>query len=334
MATMIDKTFWGLLDTQIESLKNSSGKESNALLLETAKLLLSNVDCSPETLSEYDKFDIRELFAAYSDVASETVSFYEHNKDKLDPVALNGKMGQKLDETTQEITIVSNNLKELSENEKTLLSKEEELKVLESEYKTLNEKVISLKAIRDTMTPAVLVGMKEEIESLESQIKKSSKEHGKLKKEIQALDGEYKEIDEQLSNLSSEKDEKCNQLIALIKEHYDTLKLLFNTEKMSIDDMLSKIEAYKETYNRMETAVRETSEILSMYELQLGENSSILESMKKYGVKSLDSVLEDIECIKQTIEEDLKAYDLLLQKVLIGEENIRKEVERRQGKHV
>ena len=104
---MIDKTFWGLLETQIESLKNSSGKESNALLLETAKLLLSNVDCSPETLAEYDKFDIRELFAAYSDVASETVSFYEHNKDKLDPVALNGKMGQKLDEATEEITTIN-----------------------------------------------------------------------------------------------------------------------------------------------------------------------------------------------------------------------------------
>lgn len=331
---MIDKTFWGLLETQIESLKNSSGKESNALLLETAKLLLSNVDCSPETLAEYDKFDIRELFAAYSDVASETVSFYEQNKDKLDPVALNGKMGQKLDETTQEITIISNNLKELSENEKTLLSKEEELKILESEYKTLHEKVISLKEIRDTMTPAVLEGMKDEIDALENQIKKSSKEHGKLKKELQELDGEYKEIYEQLSNLSSEKDEKCNQLIALIKEHYDTLKLLFDTEKMSIDDMLSRIEAYKETYNRMGTAVRETSETLSMYELQIGENSSIMESMKKYGVKSLASVLDDIECIKQTIEEDLKAYDLLLKKVLIGEENIRKEIERRQGKHV
>lgn len=331
---MIDKTFLGLLDTQIESLKNSSGKESNALLLETAKLLLANVDCSPETLSEYDKFDIRELFAAYSDVASETVSFYEQNKDKLDPVALNGKMGQKLDETTQEITIISKSLKELSENEKTLLSKEEELRILESEYKTLNEKVISLKTIRDTMTPTVLASMREEIESLESQIKKSSKEHGKLKKELQSLDGEYKEICEQLSNLSSAKEEKCSQLIALIKEHYETLKILFDAEQMSIDEMLSKIETYKETYNRMETAVRETSEILAMYELQIGENSSIMESMKKYGVKSLDSVLDDVERIKQTIEEDLKAYDLLLQKVLIGEENIRKEIERRQGKHV
>ena len=99
---MVDKNFWGLLETQIESLKNASGKDANTLLLETAKLLLSQVDSSEAALEAYDKFDIRELFAAYADFATETSAFYDANKGKLDPVALNGKMGQKLESAISE----------------------------------------------------------------------------------------------------------------------------------------------------------------------------------------------------------------------------------------
>lgn len=331
---MIDKNFWGLLETQIETLKNASGKDANTLLLETAKLLLSQVDSSEVVLAAYDKFDIRELFAAYADFASETRVFYDVNKGKLDPAALNGKLGQKLESTISENERISKALTELNENEKALFAEETELERHKQEYSDLSAKVESLREIRDTMTPAVLKAMKEEIDELESQIKKSSKEHGKLKKELEDVTAEAQEIEKELSVIADSKMEKCNQVKSVIQKHFDTLKVLFEHEQLDADEMLAKIAEYKALYDRLKETVNETSEILSLYEVQMGEDSKIVESMKKYGVKSLASALDDIDRIKKTIEDDIKAYDLILQKVVKGEEGIRAEIERRQGKNV
>ncbi len=331
---MVDKNFWGLLETQIETLKNASGKDANTLLLETAKLLLSQVDSSEAVLEAYDKFDIRELFAAYSDFAAETSAFYDANKGKLDPAALNGKMGQKLESAISENKRISTALTELNENEKALLAEETELERRKQEFADLRVKVESLREIRDTMTPAVLKAMKEEIDELESQIKKSSKEHGKLKKELEDVTAEVQEIEKELSVVADSKVEKCNQVKSVIQKHFDTLKVLFEHEQLDADEMLAKIAEYKALYDRLKETVNETSEILSLYEVQMGEDSKIVESMKKYGVKSLASALDDIDRIKKTIEDDIKAYDLILQKVVKGEEGIRAEIERRQGKNV
>ena len=331
---MVDKNFWGLLETQIESLKNASGKDANTLRLETAKLLLSQVDSSEAALEAYDKFDIRELFAAYADFATETSAFYDANKGKLDPVALNGKMGQKLESAISENKRISDALTELNQNEKALLAEETELEHNKKEYADLSAKVESLREIRDTMTPAVLKAMKEEIDDLESQIKKSSKEHGKLKKELEDVTAEAQEVEKELSVIAESKVEKCNQMKSVIQKHFDILKVLFEHEQLNADEMLAKIAEYKALYDRLKETVNETSEILSLYEVQMGEDSKIVESMKKYGVKSLASALDDIDRIKKTIEDDIKAYDLILQKVVKGEEGIRAEIERRQGKNV
>ena len=331
---MVDKNFWGLLETQIETLKNSSGKDANTLLLETAKLLLSQVDISEVVLEAYDKFDIRELFAAYADFATETSAFYDANKGKLDPVALNGKMGQKLESAISENKRISDALTKLNQNEKALLAEETELERNKQEYADLSAKVESLREIRDTMTPAVLKAMKEEIDDLESQIKKSSKEHGKLKKELEDVTAEAQEVEKELSVIAESKVEKCNQMKSVIQKHFDILKVLFEHEQLNADEMLAKIAEYKALYDRLKETVNETSEILSLYEVQMGEDSKIVESMKKYGVKSLASALDDIDRIKKTIEDDIKAYDLILQKVVKGEEGIRAEIERRQGKNV
>lgn len=331
---MVDKNFWGLLETQIETLKNSSGKDANTLLLETAKLLLSQVDSSEAVLEAYDKFDIRELFAAYADFATETSVFYDVNKGKLDPAALNGKLGQKLESAISENERISKALTELNENEKALFAEETELERHKQEYSDLSAKVESLREIRDTMTPAVLKAMKEEIDELESQIKKSSKEHGKLKKELEDVTAEAQEIEKELSVIADSKVEKCNQVKSVIQKHFDTLKVLFEHEQLNADEMLAKIAEYKALYDRLKETVNETSEILSLYEVQMGEDSKIVESMKKYGVKSLASALDDIDRIKKTIEDDIKAYDLILQKVVKGEEGVRAEIERRQGKNV
>ena len=214
------------------------------------------------------------------------------------------------------------------------MAEETELEHNKKEYADLSAKVESLREIRDTMTPAVLKAMKEEIDDLESQIKKSSKEHGKLKKELEDVTAEAQEVEKELSVIAESKVEKCNQMKSVIQKHFDILKVLFEYEQLNADEMLAKIAEYKALYDRLKETVNETSEILSLYEVQMGEDSKIVESMKKYGVKSLASALDDIDRIKKTIEDDIKAYDLILQKVVKGEEGIRAEIERRQGKNV
>lgn len=72
----MDATFIGLLQSQISSLQESeSNSGSNIIVLETIKLLLRNVDLSSETLSQYDKFGMRRLFAAYGEVGKQVCSF-------------------------------------------------------------------------------------------------------------------------------------------------------------------------------------------------------------------------------------------------------------------
>lgn len=331
---MLDKNFWGLLESQTEALKNADNKDTNTVLLETAKLLLSYVDGSEELIKSYDKFEIRELFAAYADVASGAIDFFEANKMTLDPAALAGSIGKKLSSVSEEIATTKSNLETIQTTEKELLEKEDALSKIKNEYETLSNKIAELKAIRDTMTPAILEQMRSDIETYEKEIKRSGKEYDKLSKELKSLTDEMTEISASLERASSDKERLGEEIIDIINKHYETLHLLFNAHNMDADKVVAQIREYQEIYARMENEVAQNAETLSAYEAYLGENSKIVESMKKYGVKSLESALEDISRIKKTIDEDLSAYDLILQKILLHEEDIKKELERRQGKMV
>ena len=144
----MNETFWGLYEAQISALRNcASLEEANLIMLETAKLLVEHIDLSEGTIGQYDKFGIRKLFAAHNALGNSVLSFYEAEKSRLDPAALNGAIGQKLASISEQITSTADALKNVQELEKDLFAKESELKALEQELEDWKRKASKL---RDT----------------------------------------------------------------------------------------------------------------------------------------------------------------------------------------
>ena len=172
----MDATFIGLLQSQISSLQESeSNSDSNIIILETIKLLLRNIDLSSDALSQYDKFGMRRLFAAYSEVGKQVCSFYDGSKPCLDPAALNGSIGKTITETAVQIEATTTAFDEMTIKEAELLKKEEELRALDTKYKALQAKIAELKAIHDTVSDAVISSIEKENEQMEADIKKDKK---------------------------------------------------------------------------------------------------------------------------------------------------------------
>jgi len=329
---MKDNTFIGLLESQLELVKSSDGKDANSAILETAKLLISHIDMRDEIKSEYDKFDTRELFASLAAIGESATGFFDTNKDMLDPAALSGKLGTRLSETKNEIEETAKQLNTIKEQEAEFLSSESELSLVKKEYESLNDKVKELHTIHDTMTPAILDSMKDEIENLEKEIKQAAKQKEKLADKLTKLRTEYEPIAEELAEKKTEYTEYSEAIVSYITDHYFSLKLLFEKHNLDIDRIKEQIQEYQKLYARLEDTVKEPAELLAVYEAQIGENGVIVESMKKYGVKSLSDALDDIDRIKNEISENLNAYDLILKKVVEHEEGVRQIIERRQGK--
>ena len=148
----MNETFWGLYEAQISALRScSSPEEANMIMLETAKFLVEHIDLSDATVSQYDKFGIRKLFAAHNALGGAVTSFYEAERDRLDPAARNGAIGQKLAAISEQITSTTEALKRLQKMEKELFAKEDELISLERELEEWKQKAARL---RDTETNA------------------------------------------------------------------------------------------------------------------------------------------------------------------------------------
>ena len=164
----MNEAFWGLFEAQISALKScTSSEEANVIMLETAKLLVENIDSSEETVSQYDKLGIRKLFAANNNLGGAILSFYENNKNRLDPAALNGMIGQKMMAVSEQITSTSDALHELQVIEKDLFDKEAELDALEKELEGWKQKVSRLRSIEQN-SAIEIQQYKDQFEELES----------------------------------------------------------------------------------------------------------------------------------------------------------------------
>ncbi len=147
----MNDAFWGLYQTQIETLKNCvTADEANMIMLETAKLLVENIDLSEAAMSQYDKFGIRKLFAAHNALGAAVVGFYDRQKGILDPAAQNGAIGQKMGSVAAQITETSVALEQLRIAEKGLLDKEHELTDLQKELEEWKQKISHLRHVEST----------------------------------------------------------------------------------------------------------------------------------------------------------------------------------------
>lgn len=331
----MDATFIGLLQSQISSLQESeSNSDSNIIVLETIKLLLRNVDLSSETLSQYDKFGMRRLFAAYGEVGKQVCSFYDGSKSYLDPAALNGSIGKTITETEGQIETTTAAFDEMTIKESDLLKKEEELRALDSKYKALQTKTTELKAIYETVSDAVITAIEKENEQMEADIKKGKKRKESVDDENKKLRKLLSEVEKANTEVDDEQRRIKTNITAIIEKHHDEIEAIYTGSSKSLDEIKADIERYIREFETLDATVLEFAQTRAFYELWLGENSTIVETMRKYGLESIGQLADAINAAKANAEYELKAYDTVVKKIVTAEETAREAIEKKQNKIV
>jgi chromosome segregation ATPase len=331
----MDATFLGLLNSQINFLQQSeTDAEGNFIIMETVKLLMDNLNLSDDTLSSYDKFGIRRLFASIGEVGKDVCTFFDEQKNILDPQALNGSIGKTLENTAGQIESTTKALKELGEKEAELLSREEELQKLREEYKQLSDKTVTLKEIAKKVSDSVIQSIGEENRKLEEDIKSGEKKKAVVEAENIRLKEVYEGIASVLSEYVTTAERLETQITEAIEKHRSELERIYATREKSIEEIKTEIETYVKDFNALDNSVREYVETKRFYELWLGDNSLIIANMRKYGLESIAQLSAVIEDVKSNVETELAAYDALIKKIIEDEEAARKEIEKKQNKTV
>lgn len=331
----MDATFIGLLQSQINSLQESeTNSDSNIIILETIKLLLRNVDLSADALSLYDKFGMRRLFAAYGEVGKQVCSFYDSSKSYLDPAALNGSIGKTITETEGQIEATTAAFDEMSTKEADLLAKEDELRAIDAKYKVLQGKTTELRAIHETVSEDVISAIEKENEQLEADIKKGKKRKETVADENKKLRKLLSEVEEANTEVDDEQRRIKTNVTAIIEKHHDEIQAIYMGSSKSLDEIKADIERYTREFESLDAAVLEYAKTRAFYEAWLGENSAIIETMRKYGLESIGQLADAINNAKANAEYELKAYDTVVRKIVTGEETAREAIEKKQNKKV
>ena len=331
----MDATFIGLLQSQINSLQESeANSDSNIIILETIKLLLRNVDLSADTLSLYDKFGMRRLFAAYGEVGKQVCSFYDGSKSYLDPAALNGSIGKTITETEGQIEATTAAFDEMSTKEADLLAKEDELRAIDAKHKDLQGKTTELRAIHETVSEEVISAIEKENEQLEADIMKGKKRKETVADENKKLRKLLSEVEEANTEVDDEQHRIKTNVTAIIEKHHDEIQAIYMGSSKSLDEIKADIERYIREFESLDAAVLEYAKTRAFYETWLGENSTIIETMRKYGLESIGQLANAISNAKANAEYELKAYDTVVKKIVTAEETEREAIERKQNKIV
>ena len=226
----MNETFWGLYEAQISALRTcASSEEANMIMLETARLLVEHIDLSDATVSQYDKFGIRKLFAVHNALGGAITSFYEKEREHLDPAAQNGAIGQKMADVSRQITSTAEALKTLQEREKELFAKEDELISMEKELEEWKQKATHLKEI-DAIAAAQIQRYQEQYDQLEAAIA----EHNDELAFWEAHLGEDSSI---ISKMKSYGVTSIDSLLSIIEK----LKTNIRQDLRTLDEVLKRI---------------------------------------------------------------------------------------------
>jgi len=334
----MDSTFLGILDNHVHAIRCATdNKSANDALLITVKLLIDEIQYSSEILSDYDKMGIRKLFAAFGNVAQTACDFYLNSKEHLDPVALNGEIGRKLEMATNEVVRVNELLeaiektnsdwlekeRELEKNNTDVLEKERELDALSDRYKKREQRVSELRQVMETVTPEVLEELEREADELDEIIRVNRK----IKSELDDRINEYKAVEQALSEtiaqVNSEKSNIEENVVQTIKTRIETLREICATQSEDISRFQTEIDSYIEQYSRFEDDFAEIKALHSNYELHLGENSRVSNELKKYGILSIRSFSDEIMRLETDVGRELARYDELIRGIIKEQELIK-----------
>lgn len=109
---------------------------------------------------------------------------------------------------------------------------------------------------------------------------------------------------------------------------------MYKDRSLSLEEIKAEIEKFIKDFEMLDASVLEYMPVKAFYESWLGENSMIVDKMRKYGLESLEQLAEALIKAKENVEYELSAYDAILRKVVEQEEAAREAIEKKQNKVV
>jgi len=176
-----------LESNEIPEIKEADDdKVLNEKLVKTVNYLLRHIkELSRNALSTADEREKKKIFSFFGkDIAQTACDFYQESKEFLDPVTLNGEIGQRLKNATQEVTKINSLMESIEKANADLLKKEKELNEKNETYKKMEENIFRLKKIKETITEEAFNKLKQEHAEFDlhfgenSNIVKKMKEYG------------------------------------------------------------------------------------------------------------------------------------------------------------
>lgn len=331
----MDATFIGLLQSQVNALQNNeSDVDNNFVILETIKLLINNVNLADDCIDKYDKFMLRRLFASYGEIGRKVCSFYDSQEIRLDPVAQNGSIGKTILETSNQIVEIATAFDEMNEREAELMQRELELIELNKKYQEYASKVQELKNIAETVSDEVILALQQESQQLEHDIKSAKL----LKENEEKKRNELKKVLEEFTTISTSINQEQRKiktnLFSVIERNYSEIETLFNERNLSLEEMKNTIEKYISDFEKLDNAIIDYAATKAFYEQWLGENSLLVSNMRMYGVESIEELEESLMKTRENVKYELSAYDTLIKKIVVQEENARETIKKKQNKVV
>jgi len=261
-------SFFGLLDTNVQKIKNTKNKKDlNTQILAVIKLLLEQLEYQGNEISKLGKLEIRKIFSNMGEVSEKACAFYEAAKSHLDSEANAGRIGQRLRESKDKLEAAKNHIESLDKQEAELQETEAAL----------------LRRLRES---------KDKLEAANNHIESLSKQEAELQETEAAL---------------------------LKKQEAQKQKVLYlQNMKEKIKDI--DLKALKEQYES--------------YRCHLGEDSSLVTKLSKYGLRSAEDVLERADKIQSLVNNELKEFDNILRILLETQESMKEEIIKRQNINV
>ena len=311
----------GQLDTQVKYIKSAeTGKDANELMLETINILIEGIDKSKETLDDYDEDEMRGLFITFGTVAKSACDFYESSKDYLDPAARSNALGQLLETTKQEITEKNALMKKIEEDSTQLLEDESELNKISFEYETLRDKTLKLQEIKKNITPDLMVELRKENHELKEVIAASRMQQEELEK-LKVL---RESILDTIVQLDGEKTKIEESVVQTIDARIDELRVLCANQSKDIENYKSIIEKHKAEFMESVEEFERLQTLFNSFDLHFGENSRILNALRKHEISSLGDIPEELAKIERSVRVELSRCDALIKDMVVEQEAIKK----------
>jgi len=329
----MDATFFGILATQIQTLKETdktNRKEANEILMKTVKLLLDNIDYSGDTLCCYDKIGMRKMFSSFSNVAQTACDFYEKAKPYLDPVALSGELAQRLERASEKIGETTALFQTIENENSAILEKEQELNEISTAHFKLEEKITKLLEIEKTITPDKTEALQAQINRLEEELETAQNNNNNLEQIL----AEYKETLTSLENsFIRENEEKTmieENITEIINARQDTLRKIYTQKEKNLDSIKSRLIKYLQKYADFENEVTKFHNTYNFYKMHFEENGKINQKLREQGITS--GVNNELAELESSVGSELIRYDGMIKVLLAEQKALKDEILRLQNK--